>query len=91
MLKVCDKKMNYQMVNILPTKKIRFKILILWSDLYDYGVAYIIAKGTIDLLAAATNENDNSEKDVMFKKNTPVRSCIPKINSTLITQWKILI
>ena len=41
-------------------------------------------KGTIDLLAAAANENHKAEKDVAFKNNVPFRSCISKINSTLI-------
>ena len=57
-------------------KSTRFTTLILRSDLYDYSDAYIVVKGTIDILAAATNENDNAEKDVVFKNNTPFRSCI---------------
>ena len=32
------------------------------SDVCDYSDAYIVAKGSIDLLAAATNENDKAEK-----------------------------
>ena len=54
------------------------------SDLCDYSDAYIPVKGTIDILAAATNENDRAEKDVAFKNNAPFRSCISKINSTFI-------
>ena len=54
------------------------------SDWCDYSNAYIAAKGTIDLLAAAANENDTAEKDVVFKINVPFRSCISKIDSTLI-------
>ena len=38
-------------------KNIRFKTLILRSDLHDYSDAYIVVKGAIDLLPAATNEN----------------------------------
>ena len=45
------------------------------SDLYVYSDAYIVAKGTMDLLAAAANNNDK-EKDVVFKDNVPVRSCM---------------
>ena len=41
------------------------------SDLCDYSDAYIVAKGAIDLLAAATNENDKAAK---FKNNAPFRS-----------------
>ena len=36
------------------------------------------------LLPAAANENDKAEKNVAFKNNAPFRSCISKINSTLI-------
>ena len=36
------------------------------SDLCDYSDAYIVVKRTIDLLAAAANENDKTEKDVFF-------------------------
>ena len=54
------------------------------SDLCDYSDAYIPVKGTIDILAATTNENDRAEKDVAFKNNAPFRSCISKINSTFI-------
>ena len=46
--------------------------------------AHIVIKGTIDLVAAAANENFKVEKDVAFTNNTPFRSCILKINSTLI-------
>ena len=54
------------------------------SDLYDYRDAYIVVKGTINLLAAAAKENDKAEKDVGFKNNAPFRSSISKINNTLI-------
>ena len=54
------------------------------SYLCDYSNAYIVAKGTLDLSAAAGNKNDKAEKDVAFKNNVPFRSCISKINSTLI-------
>ena len=48
------------------------------SDLCDYSDAYIVVKGKIDLLAAAANENDKPEKNVVFKNNVPFRSCISK-------------
>ena len=53
------------------------------SDLCEYSNAYIVVKETIDLLAAAANENDKAEKIVAFKDNAPLRSRISKINSTL--------
>ena len=62
----------------------RFKTSMLRSDLCDYSDAYIVAKGTIDLLAAAANENNKAEKNFAFKNNSPFRSCISKINNSLI-------
>ena len=54
------------------------------SDWCEYSDAYIVVKGTIDLSAAAANDNDKSQKNVAFKNIDPFRSCISKINSTLI-------
>ena len=48
-------------------KNIRFETNVLSSDLYNYSDAYIDVKGIIDLLAAATNENDKAWKDFEFK------------------------
>ena len=42
-------------------KNIRFKTSMLRSDLCNYRDAYIVVKGTIDLLAAASNENDKAQ------------------------------
>ena len=53
--------------------------------------SYIVVKGTIDLLAAASNKNDKAQKDIVFKNNAPIRSCISKIKSTLQAIEKILI
>ena len=60
------------------------------SDLCNYYDAFIVVKGTIDFLAVAANEDDKAEKDVAVKNNTPFRSCIPKINSTLTHNSKDL-
>ena len=54
------------------------------SDLCDYSGVYIVVKRTTDLLANDANENVNAEKDVAFKNNATFRSCILKINNTLI-------
>ena len=54
------------------------------SDLCDYSEAYIVVKGTIDLLADDANENDKAQKNVTFTNNAGFRSCISKISSTLI-------
>ena len=37
------------------------------SVLCDYSDAYIVVKGTIDLLAAAVNENDKAAKILRLK------------------------
>ena len=50
----------------------------------NYSDACIVVKETIDLLAAAVNENDKAEKDLPFKNNAPFRSYVSKINSTLV-------
>ena len=65
-------------------KNIRFETSMLRPDLFDYSDAYIVVKGTIDFLAAAANENDKAQKNVAFENNAPFRSCISKINSTLM-------
>ena len=57
-------------------KNVQFKTLMLKTDLGDYSDVYIVIKGAIDLLAAAANEDDKAEKEVVFKNNTPFRSCI---------------
>ena len=46
--------------------------------------AYIVVKGTTNILADDANENDKAEKNVAFKNNAPFRSCISNINSRLI-------
>ena len=43
-------------------------------DLCNYNDACIVVKGTIDVLAAAANENDKAQKSVLFKNNAPFRS-----------------
>ena len=77
--------MIYQAVNTLIIKKTMLR-----SDSCDYSHGYIVVKGTRDLLAAATNENDKAGKSVAFKDNAPFRSCISKINSTLIDNEEYL-
>ena len=51
--------MIYQAVNTLIIKKTMLR-----SDSCDYSHGYIVVKGTRDLLAAATNENDKAGKSV---------------------------
>ena len=84
LIKVNDLKRGQYSVS----KNIKFKTSILRSDLCDYRDAHIILKGTIDLLAATGNENNKAQKNVAFKNNSPIRSHISKIKSTLIGQSK---
>ena len=56
-ISICDKKSSGQ---YSVNKNIRFKTSVLRSNLCDYSDVYIVVKGTIDLLAAAANENDKS-------------------------------
>ena len=70
------------------TKNLRFKTSMLRSNLCNYSDAYIVTKGTIDLLAAAANENDKAQKNVAYKTNSPFRLCISKTNSTLTDNGK---
>ena len=65
-------------------KNIRFKTPVIRSDLCDYSDVYIIVKGKIDLLPPIVNEYEKAERDVAFKNNAPFRSCISKINKTLV-------
>ena len=57
-------------------KNITFKTPMVRSDLCDYSNAYIVVKGTIDLLVAALNGNYKVEKDVVLKNNAPFRTCM---------------
>ena len=94
-VKICDKK--WIKVNDLSSgqysanKNIRFKTSMLRSNLCDYSETYIVVKGTI------TVEGDNdtktrNKKKLTFKINSPFRSCISKINNTVIDNiQKILI
>ena len=90
-IETCDKKSIKK--NDLPSgqyfvnRNIRFKSSMLRSDLCNYSDAYIVV---IDLLAAAANEDDEAEKSFAFKNNAPFRSCISKLNGTLIVNAKVL-
>ena len=69
---------------VIVSKSIRFKTLMLRSDLCDHSDAYIAVKGIIYLLAADTNKKDKLVKNFACKNNAPFRSCISRINNTLI-------
>ena len=70
-------------------KSIRFKTLMLRSNLCDYSDAYILVKGTITVRAPGVNNNANNIRDkrnrsVILKNNAPFVSCITRINGELI-------
>ena len=52
------------------------------SNLYDYSDAYIVVKRKVNLKAIPNTDVDR--KNVAFKNNAPLRSCITKINCKLI-------
>ena len=63
-------------------KQVRFKTLILRSDLCDYNDAYIVVKGTISV--KGQNNTYRKNKDFVLKNNASFIGCISKINDVLI-------
>ena len=85
MTKTWIKTNDLSSVQYSVNENIRFnKTSILRSDLSDYSDTNIVVKVTIDPSAAASNENDKSEKNVKFKNNASFRSCRSKINSATL-------
>ena len=71
-------------------KNISLKTSTLRSDLCGDSNAYIVVKGTIDLLGDDAKENNKAEDKVVSESNDPFKPCISKINSTLIDSSKDL-
>ena len=67
------------MVTILLTKILGLKLQCKLSYSCEYTDAYILVKGTIDLLATTANENDKAQKKVAFKYNSPLRPYFKKL------------
>ena len=70
-------------------KSIRFKTLMLRSNLCDYSDAYRLVKGTITVTDPDVNNNANNIRDkrnrpLILKNNAPFVSCITRINGELI-------
>ena len=61
-------------------KNVRYKTLMLRSDLYDYSDAYIVKRISL------TGNNTANRRNIKltFKNNAPFRSCISKIDNTFI-------
>ena len=80
---------DYVRVNSLSNtynenKSIRFKTLMLGSDLCDYADAYILVNGTITVAGNQTRDRQN--RPLIFKNNAPFVSCITRINNELIEE-----
>ena len=70
-----------------PNKQIRFKTLMLRSDLCDYSDAHIVVKGTITVTIP---DNDEYDQELTLKNNAPFVSCNLKINNILIDNVEYL-
>ena len=67
--------------NIMLTKNISSKTIMLRSDLCDYSDTYFVVDRRTNVRVTANT--DANQKDAAFKKTT-IGSCITKINNTLI-------
>ena len=68
-------------------KSIRFKTLMLRSDLCDYADAYILVNGTITVNGIANgveNEIVRRNRPLILKNNAPFVSCMTKTNNEFI-------
>ena len=72
---------------------IKFKTLMLRSNLCDYADAYIPVKGTITITGEVDNDAakrlDGRNKGVIFKDCAPFTKCISRINNTIMEYQKI--
>ena len=57
-------------------KSVRFKTLMLRSDLCNYSDACNVPKGRITV--RGTNDDNRRNKNLIFRNNAPFRSCISK-------------
>ena len=53
------------------------------SDFCGYSDAYFVMKGKITV--ESNNDNNRMNKKLVFKKNTPLLSCIPNVNNIFPT------
>ena len=68
-------------------KSIRFKTLMLRSDLCDYSDAYILVKGTVTVNGVVNGEKNEilrRNRPLISKNNAPFVSCMTKINNEFI-------
>ena len=71
-----------QTVNIVLTKILSLKTLMVRSDFYDHSDAHIVVKWEISV--KGDNIANRRNKMLIFKDNAPFRSCILKTNNTFI-------
>ena len=68
------------------SKDIKFKTVMLRSNLCDYADAYILVKGKITITGAgddaAARQADERDKGIKIKKCAPFTKCISRINNT---------
>ena len=68
------------------SKDIKFKTVMLRSNLCDYADAYILVKGKITITGAgddaAARQADERDKGITFKNCVPFTKCISRINNT---------
>ena len=68
------------------SNNIKFKTLMLRSNLCNYADAYILVNGTITITGARDDDDakglDERNKGVVFKNCAPFTKCISRINNT---------
>ena len=66
--------------------KYQKKDIMIKSSLCDYSDAYILVKGTITVnnIAAADANANNTNKKVIFKNFAPLTNCVSEINNTQV-------
>ena len=72
--------------------QIKFKTTMLKSSLFDYSDAYVLVNGTITVnnIAAADADANNTNKKVIFKNCAPFTNCISEINNAQVDNAKDL-
>ena len=77
---------NYESRGNYANTDIRFKTIMLRSNLCDCADSYMFVKGTITITGAAANADalqpDERNKGVTFKNCAPFTKCISRINNT---------
>ena len=68
------------------SSSVKFKTLMIRSDLYGYSDAYILVSGTINITKAGDDDNakkktDERNKGVVFKNCALFTNCISRINN----------